>query len=166
MGNLTYPSECIKEHLPPLKWFFSTTVTLKPAFARRAAVATPPTPAPVVAGVREGAVHTWSKLKYQLLSQSFHSLFVLRYVVVDWRAASWTFRRFMRAATMTLDISHANRQMRKGLLQRNTHTHNGHSCSDAVYTLLLQLAYNYTFNARHATFILCSFGTVALPALT
>jgi hypothetical protein len=40
------PSFSIKLHLPPLKLFFSTTVTSKPAFANRAAVASPPTPAP------------------------------------------------------------------------------------------------------------------------
>ena len=34
------------EQRPPVKAFFSMTVTRKPAFASRAAVATPPTPAP------------------------------------------------------------------------------------------------------------------------
>jgi hypothetical protein len=44
----TYSWRCIRLHLPPEKSFFSTTVTLHPAAARRAAVATPPAPAPMI----------------------------------------------------------------------------------------------------------------------
>jgi hypothetical protein len=44
----TQPSWCINEQRPPVKSFFSKTVTLNPALARRAAVDTPPAPAPIV----------------------------------------------------------------------------------------------------------------------
>lgn len=47
----TYPSWCISEQRPPVKSFFSTTVTLKPAFASRAADAIPPAPAPMTTAV-------------------------------------------------------------------------------------------------------------------
>lgn len=43
---LTWPSFSIRLHRPPVKPFFSMTVTSNPAFASRAAVETPPTPAP------------------------------------------------------------------------------------------------------------------------
>lgn len=36
----------MSEHLPPVKSCFSTTVTVNPLFASRAAVAIPPAPAP------------------------------------------------------------------------------------------------------------------------
>ena len=42
------PSWVIRLHRPPVKSFFSRTVTEYPDFARRAAAATPPIPAPVV----------------------------------------------------------------------------------------------------------------------
>jgi hypothetical protein len=46
-GQHTYPESWMREQRPPVKSFFSMTVTRYPAFANRAAVATPPTPAPV-----------------------------------------------------------------------------------------------------------------------
>lgn len=69
----------MSEHLPPVKSFFSTTVTLIPAFASRAAVAMPPAPAPV--GVKMSGVyfslclalqelHTYDDCRQRLLAQS------------------------------------------------------------------------------------------------
>ena len=55
----THPSWWISEQRPPVKSFFSSTVTLKPAFASRAAVATPPAPAPEMASSAHTRPHTW-----------------------------------------------------------------------------------------------------------
>lgn len=48
---LTYPSLCINEHRPPVKSFFSITVTSNPHLCSLAAVATPPAPAPTITAV-------------------------------------------------------------------------------------------------------------------